>query len=365
MTNLALLALAMTLAAEPSATATTEATATPPAAEKAVSGEAEAQTSEATPAPAENPPAPAETAPAAAPAEAASGEPAPAEAAQPAASPEAAATVEEAPAEDPTAAWYSDENPSRLRILALPVARTVAAKGIEFVIDHRSTAPIYNKDSDHAFADMWNNFGGLDQALSVGLGLRYGIIDRLDAGLYRVGGSQFDTYEIDVRVSALRQEENQVDLMVRGGLSWFSVPKHEDALWPFAQIFASRLFVNRLLITAGVMYHSNSSSANALSSAYYTPKYRDGDHKWSVAGAGGIEVRLADWVALDAETVACAAGYCNKNPAFSAGVKFFSFRHTFSLVCGNTQYLTSDGYITNTDTPWSKLVLGFNLTREY
>jgi hypothetical protein len=25
----------------------------------------------------------------------------------------------------------------------------------------------------------------------------------------------------------------------------------------------------------------------------------------------------------------------------------------------------SDGYITNADTPWSKLVIGFNITREY
>jgi hypothetical protein len=78
-----------------------------------------------------------------------------------------------------------------------------------------------------------------------------------------------------------------------------------------------------------------------------------------------LEYRLASSVALDAEMVACTVGFCSKNPAFSGGVKFLTNRHTFALVCGNTQYVTADGYITNTDTPWSKLVIGFNLTREY
>ena len=358
MTNLALLALAMTFAVEPPAKASAGASATPATVAEPAAGEARAPSSDAPPVPAESVPAEAAP-PVAAPSEA------PVSPAPAAETPPSEAVAVAKPAKDPAADWYSPDYPSRLRILAVPVARTVAKDSIELIIDHRSTAPIYNKDSDRPFADMWNTFGGLDQALSVGLGVRYGIIDRLDAGLYRVGGSQFDTYEFDARVSVLRQEDNQIDVMARGGLSWSSVPKHDDALWPFAQLFASRLFVNRLLVTAGVMYHSNSSSSNSLSSAYYTPKYRDGEHKYSVAGAAGVEVRLANWVALDAETVACAAGYCAKNPAFSAGVKFITFRHTFALVCGNTQYLTADGYVTNTDTPWSKLVLGFNITREY
>jgi hypothetical protein len=80
---------------------------------------------------------------------------------------------------------------------------------------------------------------------------------------------------------------------------------------------------------------------------------------------GGLEARLAAPVSVDAELVSCVAGYCSKNPAFSAGVKYFTSRHTFALVCGNTQYITADGYLTNTDRPWKKLVIGFNITREY
>jgi hypothetical protein len=263
---------------------------------------------------------------------------------------------------DPAAAWYGKGYPERLRILALPTGRTVRKNGFEFILDHRATAPIYDKSNNQPFTDMWNNFGGLDSGIAVGLGLRYGIIDRLDAGVYRLGGPRFDTYEFDARLNVLHQEEYGVDVMVRGGLSWFVVPDHQDALWPFAQAFASRLFANRLLATAGVMYHANSSASTVAGGK---KKYSDQDHKWSVAGAAGIELRLASSVSLDAETVACTAGFCAKNPAFSGGVKFFTNRHTFALVCGNTQSLTADGYITNTETPWKSLVIGFNITREY
>ncbi|HEY5281787.1 MAG TPA: DUF5777 family beta-barrel protein [Polyangia bacterium] len=347
MTNLALVLLSLTLGAEPSTAGATK-TAAPAAG------------AEATPKPIEG---------------AVSALPAPAEAEPVPPPPSPAATVAK-PSEndievlsevvdlqetvDPTAAWYGKGYPERVRILALPTGRTVRKGGFELVIDHRASKAIYNKDSDHPFADMWNDFGGFDSALSVGLGLRYGILDGLDAGLYRVNASQFDTYEFDARYQVLRQEDHNIDLTIKAGLSWFVVPDHKDALWPFAQLFVSRLFLNRLLVTAGAMYHANSSPSTARGA-----KYSDENHKWSVAGAGGLELRLAAKVSLDAEIVACAAGYCRKNPAFSSGVKFFTNRHTFALVCGNTQYLTADGYITNTDTPWSKLVIGFNITREY
>jgi hypothetical protein len=358
MMNLALIAVSLTLAAEPSASATTEsATAAPPAAESAT--QAAAPEAPATPTP------PASEAPAAAPAAAA---PAPTPAAVTKPSEDdievLSDVVDLEEDEDPAAGWYGAAYPERTRILGLPTGRTVRAGGFDFIVDHRAASPIYNKDSAHSGADMWNNFLGFDSALTVGLGLRYGIIQGLDAGVYRVNGSSFDTYEFDVRGQLLRQEEHEVDVMVRAGLSWFSIPNEKDALKPFAQAFISRLFVNRLLATAGVMYHSDSSSSNSLTSPGYAQKYKE-DKKWSVAGAVGLEYRFVASAALDAEVVHCTAGFCNKKPAFSAGLKYFTNKHTFALVCGNTQYLSSDAYITNTDTPWSKLVIGFNITREY
>jgi len=341
MTNIALILLSLTLGAESSTEVSPE---TPEPTAQAP------ERAEAAPAPTEDaPPTPAPV-------------PAPAPVAKPSENDieVLSEVVDLQETQDPAAGWYGKGFPEPIRILALPTGRTVRARGFDFIIDHRSASPIYNKDSKHPFDDMGNNFLGFDSGLTVGLGLRYGILDVLDAGLYRVNGSQFDTYEFDVRAQALRQDTHGVDVMVRGGLSWFAVPNHADALWPFAQLFASRIFFNRLLATAGVMYHSNSSPSNTIGK-----KYSDENHKWSLAEAAGLELRLASSVSIDAEVVACSAGFCSKNPAFSGGVKYLTNRHTFALVCGNTQFLTADAYITNTDTQWSKLVIGFNVTREY
>ena len=257
--------------------------------------------------------------------------------------------------EDPAAGWYGKGFPAPIRILALQTARTVRKGGFDFVIDHRASQAIYNKDSPHPWADMGNNFLGFDGALQVGLGLRYGVINDLDVGIYRAGTSATDTYELDFRYRALSQDVAGIDIGVRGGLTWFSQPNASDAHGFYAQILATRLLLNRILITAGWLYHSNSTNDT---------KYNE-DKAWSTAGAVGLEARLAAPVSLDAELVSCVAGYCSKNPAFSAGVKYLTSRHTFALVCGNTQYITADGYLTNTDRAWSKLVIGFNITREY
>jgi len=337
MTNIALIVLSLTLGAESSTEGSAEKT--QPAAES----------TEATPKPSEaEAPVPV---PAPAPA------PAPAPVAKPAESDieVLSEVVDLNETQDPAAGWYGKAFPEPVRILALPTARAVRKGGFDFIIDHRSGAAIYDKDSKQPFADMWNNFLGLDSGIQVGLGLRYGVIDNLDVGMYRAGSSRTDTYELDARYQALHQEDMGIDLAARAGVTWFSQPNAEDAHGFYGQLLATRLIANRILVSAGWLYHSNSTN---------NTKYNQ-DKKWSTAGALGVEARLAAPVAIDAELVSCVAGYCSKNPAFSAGVKYITSRHTFALVCGNTQYITADGYLTNTDRQWSKLVIGFNITREY
>jgi hypothetical protein len=336
MTNLALVLLSFTLGAE-GASAATEDASTPAEAATAPAVAAPPAATSAAPAAPIAPPA----APVAKPAES------------------DIETLSEVPdlqeTEDPAAGWYGKAYPEPIRILALQTARTVRKGGFDFVIDHRASQAIYNKDSKHPWADMGNNFLGFDGGIQVGLGLRYGVIDDLDVGIYRARTPVNATYELDFRYRALSQDVAGIDVAVRGGATWFSQPNASDAHGFYGQVMATRLLLNRFLITAGWLYHSNSTNDT---------KYNE-DKAWSTAGAVGVEARLAAPVSLDAELVSCVAGYCSKNPAFSGGVKYFTSRHTFALVCGNTQYITADGYLTNTDRPWSKLVIGFNITREY
>jgi hypothetical protein len=263
--------------------------------------------------------------------------------------------LQAAAAEDPKAAWYGPGYPVPVRILALPTARTHRAGGWEIVIDHRSVGAIYDSSRDHPWRDTWNSFAGLDSSVRAGLGFRYGVLDNLDVGLYRAGTPGTDTYQLDARFQAMRQADLAVDLGVLAGVTWFSQPNTEDAARVFGQLLVSRLFANRVLLAAGVFYHPSSTNDT---------KYNQ-DQPRSLAAGGGVEVRVAAPLALDAEMVACMAGYCSKNPTFSAGVKLLTARHTFAVVCGNTTYLTADGYIANTDRPWSKLTLGFHITRSH
>ncbi len=257
--------------------------------------------------------------------------------------------------EDPAVGWYGKGYPERVRILALPTARTTRKGGFELMIDHRSASPIYDSSSGSPWVNMGYNLVGLNGPMMVGLGLRYGILDRLDVGIYRTGGSLVDTYELDVRYQIVRQEDRGIDLAARVGGTWFEQRNVEDSSGFWGQLLATRLVANRLLLSAAALYHSNSTNAT---------KYNQ-DTKYSAGAGAGVEVRLAAPVSLDAEMVFCVAGYCGKNPTFSGGVKFFTSRHTFALVCGNTQYITADGYLANTDTPWKDLVIGFNITREF
>ncbi len=345
MTNLAILSLAITLAAEPAPPAAPPAAETPAPAAAAASP---AAPSPETPAP--KTPAPPTPAPATPPVP---------ELAKPPESDievlDEVVDLQASDAEDPRAAWYGGGYPTPVRILALPTARTLGPGGSELVIDHRATGAIYDSSRDRPWSEMANSFAGLDSSVRVGLGVRFGVIEGLDAGIYRAGTPGTDTYELDARFQAMRQEDMGVDLAIRAGLTWFAQPRRKDAAGVFGQLLATRLLARRILLSAGAFYHSSSTNDT---------KYNQ-DKAWSVAVGGGVEARVSGPLAVDAELVACTAGYCSRNPTFSAGLKLLTPRHTFAVVCGNTTYLTADGYIADTERPWSKLTLGLQITRSH
>jgi hypothetical protein len=255
---------------------------------------------------------------------------------------------------DPTLGWYFGEGyTEHNRILALPTARTLRKNGWEFLIDHRASSAFHGK----TWTDTAQSFGGLDGSLSVGLALRYSVLGMGDIGIYRVGGFPWDTYEFDARFQALKQEVVGIDVAIRAGVTWFAQPKKEDASGFFAQLIADRVFWNRLLLGTGVMFHSNSSTTNGI-------KYKQ-DKEYSLAIPAFAEIRLYGSLGLAVEVVSTVAGFYSKYPAYSAGLKYFTNRHTFAFVFGNTADLTADGYVTNSQIGFRDSVIGFNLTREY
>lgn len=232
-------------------------------------------------------------------------------------------------------------------------ARPLRSQSFQLIIDHRAFENFW------AGEDAFFNFLGLDGGgLKIGLGLRYGIIDDLDVGFYRLndaGLDFFDTYEFDARWRFLKQEKHFVDAAVHLAYTWFVQPDTKDASGIGAELFVNRIFFGTLLIGAGFSFHSESSNDE---------KAQD-DKGYSGAVTGVIEWRILRWLGITGEIAARVLGYGSEYPAFSLGLKLLTHRHSFLLLVSNAQYTTTDGIVTNSWRGMADLIFGFQIIREF
>lgn len=259
--------------------------------------------------------------------------------------------IEEVEVEGEDPRW----DPSRVvqmdRAVNLMYAETVRRRSLVLFVDHRTFSPAFSKDT-------WHDLFGFDAGgLRIGLGLRYGILDGLDAGIYRTSnaGDPFDTYHFDLKWRFLRADRHFLDLAIRAGLSWFSQRNAPDAVGGFGQLLVSRTLWRRLTLATGLMFHSDSSS----------DQKRDTDTEWSLAVPGAVEVRILPWLAWNLEASFRVAGYGARWPAFSSAVKFLTPRHVFALVLSNTQYIGPDGVVANSRRGHRDFIVGFQVVREW
>jgi hypothetical protein len=245
---------------------------------------------------------------------------------------------------------YQSKNFPRIdRALNLLTATSARKGHFLFIVDHRNREAM---DEDPAHNLLGFDSGGL----KIGLGIRYGLLDNLDIGLYRVNGTSesFDTYDMDFRYRFLNQKDHFVDLAIRPGITVFTQEGEDDALEYFGQLLVSRTFFDRLLVGTGLLYHSDSS--NELKTN------KDDDESFAVQGL--MEFRILPNFALDLEMCAKVDGYGSDHPQLRAGFKYFTHRHTFAIVVSNTQYMSASGGVSNTDHDLGDAVLGFTITRE-
>lgn len=249
---------------------------------------------------------------------------------------------------------FDGPNVSRVdRAVNQLTARPIRAGAIVFIVDHRTRQSFLTGKEE-----LWHDYLGLDAGgLKIGLGLRFGILDDLDVGLYRLNGTSevFDSYELDARYRFLDQENYGLDLAVRAGVTAFVHPGDIYALGYLGQLMLDRIFADELLVGLSVMVHSDSS--NDVKSV--------DDTDWSLGLGVQLEWRFVDWMAWDLEVGANLAGYGADWPAFATSLKILSHRHTFSIVFSNTQYMGADGQVANTWRGFDDLILGFQITREW
>jgi hypothetical protein len=223
------------------------------------------------------------------------------------------------------------------------------------IIDHRPYQGLASGQAEDVFFD----YLGFDSGnLKIGIGLRYGIIEGLDVGFSRINDGRtvaYDTYEFNARYAFLRQKKHQIDASIMAGASWFVQKDRQDAAGGFAQLFIDRVFFDMLLVGVGFGFHSESSSDEKAQT----------DNAFSGAVLGVIEWRMIERLALCGEIAANVFGYGEKWPAFSLALKILTTRHVFSLMLTNTQFMLSDGIVTNSWRGASDWVFGFQIAREF
>jgi hypothetical protein len=244
--------------------------------------------------------------------------------------------------------WYDVAFPEFDRVFNTLTARTTRPKTVFFGVVHRTEKRVAK--------DPFYNYLGFDSGgLKIGIQARYGIMEGFDAGFARLNGTNeaFDTYEFDGRFQLLKQKDGICDLAIRVGGTWFA-EEDNQALAYFGQLLVDRVVANRLMVSGGLLYHSDSSG----------PRKRDIDTNYSLAASFAADLRLSAMLAFDVEITTALSGFKEQYPAFTLGPKVITNRHTFALVLSNTQYVLADGIVANSYRDMPKVIIGFNITRE-
>ena len=260
----------------------------------------------------------------------------------------AKATV--APAAVTVAPRYSSASSPRIeRAINLLSANTTRKNNLLAVIDHRNREPA----GDAPFHDLFGFDGG---GLKVGVGLRYGLLEDLDLGFYRLNGTVevFDVYDLDFRYQFLKQEKHTLDMAIRPGMSLFIHQDADNAAGGFVQLLGNRTFKDRYRLGSGLLYHSDSTNDAKTN--------KDDDH--SIAAQIFFEGLITQSLAWTVEMSANLAGYGAPNPQVSTALKIRTYKHTFSIVLSNNQYTSADGVVSGTRRGTEDIILGFTITRE-
>ncbi len=233
------------------------------------------------------------------------------------------------------------------RAFATDFARTVSKGAWMFSIDHRASEALDD--------EPLQNFLGFDSGnLKIGMGLRYGVEDRIDLGIARYNGTfdAFDVYQFDTRVRMLNEEDAAFDLGFRSGLSWYDETEKSDFSGFFGGFTLGKTLRSRIHLTLGILHHTESTGQGKTEA--------DPDH--STALSGSINILLGERWTLTAEASGSIDGYDAGRTMWAAGPRLITKGHSFAIVVSNSQNISLDGLAAGSDVD-SDPLFGFTITR--
>jgi len=246
------------------------------------------------------------------------------------------------------ATWDPENYAWAERAFAVQYPRTTPQGHLILSIDHRASQPLDEKP--------FSSLLGFDSGnLKIGLGVWYGLLDNIDIGVKRYNGTDtpFDTYEFVSRVRVLNEARGLADLALGGGFTWFDAETGNDKYGGMAEILLGRTLLKRLYVTTGAMYHSRPP---VMTGTADVPNY-------SVAMLASANLQLIDRLAMVTEWSIPVAGVWEGAPAWAAGFKFYTLKHTFALLVSNTHNYSDDRLVAGA-IEWGHPVFGFAITRQ-
>jgi hypothetical protein len=235
------------------------------------------------------------------------------------------------------------------RVVNIPTGKAVGAGGVEFLIRHRFTQPVFTSDSPE-------NLFGLDSPARVAFGVDFGFTDWLSVSAMRANDR---TIEIG---SALQFTEQSEGIPVSTGfrIGVEGRDNFQERFSPHVQFVAARSFGDRFSLSAVPTVAFN--TRNEASTVPLDRRYgADKDYTFAL-GLGGA-LRVLPSVSIVGEYIPRLSGFKGEvfdRPAVAFGVQKSTYRHTFELVFATGGPMTTSQYVVNgTD----QFRIGFNIYR--
>jgi len=241
----------------------------------------------------------------------------------------------------------------------LPTTLSLKTHGSYFRVTHRFARDL----GRGSFSDLAQDLFGLDSAAIIGLEYRFGVTDRLQAGVHR---SNFDkTIATFARWDAVAQSESS-PIAVSATGSFEGGNNLRQDYQPGVAVTVSRTQGTRLAVYATPTYihHAHTDTLLALHEGHSLPGQTVDTRRDTFYIGFGSRLRLLETVFIVLEGSPRVAGYdADQPPAWNVGVEKLTHGHVLQLNIGNN-FDTTPGQLARGGVP-EAVFLGFNISRKF
>ncbi|HEY3131625.1 MAG TPA: DUF5777 family beta-barrel protein [Acidobacteriota bacterium] len=240
------------------------------------------------------------------------------------------------------------------RWINLPQPIPVRRNDMNFLVQHRFSAPLFNGSAGRLF--------GLDSTANIAFGFDYGVWNRVMASVYRARSDR--TIEMDITGDIFHQQRGDpISLAAKIGIEGQN--NFRGIYSPHVQVMAARelgRYVD-VMVAPTVIFNSQNNGLFFLRDFATNP-----DDDYTVNLGVGLSVKVRPSLAIVGEYIPRLAGfrgYFVDRPALSVALQKQTFHHVFSLVISTSTQMSPGRYGPNvgSDTD-NRFKIGFNIFRK-